>query len=96
MSLSPNAVHMISKDLPDVPLKGLVCLVFIGQTKQVRALSTCSIAPSVGSYATARAAPALPPALSALPPPFLACDTHAPTPLLVTRRSRLYQVSKQE
>ena len=59
---------MISKDLPDVPLDGLMCLVSIDNTKQVAALSTRAIAPSVGSYATARAAPALSPALSPLPP----------------------------
>ena len=64
---------MIAKGLNDVPLNGLMCLVFIDSTKQTCAIFTPSIAPSVANYATARDAPALPSASSPLLP-LLACD----------------------
>ena len=44
-----------------------MCLGSIDKTKQVSPLSTPSIAPSVGSYASTRAAPALSSVLSPLP-----------------------------
>ena len=70
-------------------------LLTVNKPSSFSPFSTRSIASPVGSYATAHPAPALPSALSPLPP-LLACDAHAPTPLLVTRRSKLYQVSKPE
>ena len=94
---APNVVLMISEELPDVPLTDLMRLVCINITKQVCALPARPIAPSVGSYPTARAAPALSSALSPLPP-FArvqrACS-YASTSDASLKTENLHQVSKQ-
>lgn len=71
---------MISKEFPDVPPKGLMCLVTKDNTKNVYALSTQSIAPSVGSYATVRIAPALS-CLLFPPPPASVQNTRSYAPV---------------
>ena len=69
-----------------------MCLASIDKTMQVCALSTRSIAPSVSSYVTARAAPALSSALSPLLPhsstscPVFGID-FPPSPLACMHRS---------
>ena len=87
---------MISKEFPDVPLKAPMCLASIDNTKHV--CCKFALSPHLASRPLSPATPQpamLVPSLPYPSLPLLACDAHAPTPLLVTRRSKPYHVSKQ-
>ena len=73
-----------------------MCLASIDNTKH--ACCKFALSPRLASRPLSPATPQPALLLPSLPypsRPLLACDAHAPTPLVVTRRSKLYQMSKQ-